>query len=205
MSYALYYHYANLGDVLVIKLSDELGTHHKQDGNLVIIYHDDHVIGYNIFNISQTIKIKAHGLIPLPNEALINVINSILANANEPKLPLLTNSGFVVGYVLEAYPHPDSSHLSITKVDIGHEVLDIVCGAKNVAQGQKVVVATVGTFMFDGMEIKPGKLLGVPSNGMICSARELNLATASTPPGILVLDENTLVGSDFFTIEGRMI
>ena len=81
--------------------------------------------------------------------------------------------GLVVGKVLTCEPHPNSDHLHVTTVDVGAEApLDIVCGAANVAAGQKVIVATVGTVLYDGDQsftIKPSKLRGVPSNGMICA------------------------------------
>lgn len=93
----------------------------------------------------------------------------------------------VVGRVLECGRHPDSDHLSICKVDVGSEVLDIVCGAPNVARGQYVVVAPVGSTLPGGLKIKKAKLRGQPSHGMICSERELGLSDDHS--GILVLDE----------------
>lgn len=95
-------------------------------------------------------------------------------------------SGIVVGHVLTCARHPESDHLSVCTVDIGQaETLTIVCGAPNVAAGQKVPVAPVGVTMPDGMKIKKAKLRGVPSCGMICSERELGLSDDHS--GILVL------------------
>jgi phenylalanyl-tRNA synthetase beta chain len=92
----------------------------------------------------------------------------------------------VVGHVVERAVHPTSDHLSVCKVDIGTgELLDIVCGAPNVAAGQKVPVAPVGTVMPGGLEIKKAKLRGQPSCGMICSERELGLGDGHE--GIMVL------------------
>ena len=99
-----------------------------------------------------------------------------------------------VGHVVECVPHPDSDHLHCCKVDAGQgELLDIVCGAPNVAAGQKVPVALVGTRLPDGMSIKKAKLRGQPSMGMICSERELGLSDAHD--GILVLPEDLLPGA----------
>ncbi|MEG1222633.1 MAG: DUF4479 domain-containing protein, partial [Bacilli bacterium] len=89
-------------------------------------------------------------------------------------------------------------HLHVLKVDVGNEVLDIVCGASNVSNGAVVVVATSGTVMFDGTEIKPGKLLGITSNGMCCSERELNLTKEQDKRGLLLLDDTYQIGADFF-------
>ena len=92
----------------------------------------------------------------------------------------------VVGYVAECARHPEADKLSVCRVDIGAEVLDIVCGAPNVAAGQKVAVAPVGATLPNGMTIKKAKLRGAPSNGMICSEAELGLTEDHT--GIMVLD-----------------
>ena len=100
----------------------------------------------------------------------------------------------VVGHVLTKEAHPDSDHLAVCTVDAGQEeVLNIVCGAPNVAAGQKVPVALVGTTMPGGMVIKKAKLRGVPSFGMICSERELGLSEDHN--GIMVLPEDFKVGT----------
>ena len=100
----------------------------------------------------------------------------------------------VVGHVLTKEAHPDSDHLAVCTVDAGQEeVLNIVCGAPNVAAGQKVPVALVGTTMPGGMVIKKAKLRGVPSFGMICSERELGLSEDHN--GIMVLPEGFKVGT----------
>ena len=100
----------------------------------------------------------------------------------------------VVGHVLTKEAHPDSDHLAVCTVDAGQEeVLNIVCGAPNVAAGQKVPVALVGTTMPGGMVIKKAKLRGVPSFGMICSERELGLSEDHN--GIMVLPKGFKVGT----------
>jgi phenylalanyl-tRNA synthetase beta chain len=102
--------------------------------------------------------------------------------------PFESIATIVVGHVLECADHPDSDHLHVCSVDVGAgEPLQIVCGAPNVAKGQKVPVATIGTTMPDGMQIKKGKLRGVLSCGMICSERELGLSEDHA--GIMVLPE----------------
>lgn len=105
--------------------------------------------------------------------------------------------GLVVGEVLTCEPHPDSDHLHVTTVNIGTETpLNIVCGAPNVAAGQKVIVATIGTVLYDGDEsftIKKSKLRGVPSEGMICAEDEIGVGTSHD--GIMVLPEDTVPGT----------
>lgn len=106
--------------------------------------------------------------------------------------------GVVVGHVLTCEKHPDADRLNITTVNIGLEApVQIVCGAANVAAGQKVPVATIGTVLYDkeGVEftIKKGKIRGQESHGMICAEDELGLGTGHD--GIMVLDENLVPGT----------
>ncbi len=114
--------------------------------------------------------------------------------------------GLVIGEVVTCEAHPNSDHLSKTTVNIGmEELLPIVCGAPNVAAGQKVVVATVGTTLYsddDEFTIKKSKIRGEVSMGMICAEDEIALGTDHD--GIMVLDENAKVGTpakDFFNVE----
>ncbi|HEY9801226.1 MAG TPA: phenylalanine--tRNA ligase subunit beta [Leptolyngbyaceae cyanobacterium] len=106
-------------------------------------------------------------------------------------------NGVVVGKVLERQPHPNADKLSVCQVDIGAaETLNIVCGAANVRADIYVPVATVGTYLPNiDLKIKPAKLRGVPSQGMICSLKELGLP--SEVDGIYIFpEENLTLGSD---------
>ena len=114
--------------------------------------------------------------------------------------------GIVVGHVLTCDKHPNADKLSKTTVDVGTgEPLPIVCGAPNVAAGQKVLVATVGTFLYpdeEGFQIKKSKIRGEVSEGMICAEDELGLGQSHD--GIMVLPEEIEAGtkaSEYFNIE----
>ena len=114
--------------------------------------------------------------------------------------------GLVVGEVLTCEKHPNADRLQKTTVDVGAETLQIVCGAPNVAAGQKVVVATVGTTLYDdkgdSFKIKKGKIRGEASVGMICGADEIGMGAADG--GIMVLDDTVKAGtkaSDYFNLE----
>ncbi|MGV6827206.1 MAG: phenylalanine--tRNA ligase subunit beta [bacterium] len=112
----------------------------------------------------------------------------------EPSAPEFT--GVVVGEVVAKEKHPDADKLSVCQVTTGSdENLQIVCGAKNVAAGMRVPVATVGAVLPGGFKIKKAKLRGVPSQGMICSASELGLAESSD--GIMLLQSEAPIGEDF--------
>ncbi|NVN93835.1 MAG: phenylalanine--tRNA ligase subunit beta [Bacteroidetes bacterium] len=114
--------------------------------------------------------------------------------------------GIVIGEVKSCSKHPDADKLSITTVDVGaEELLHIVCGAPNVASGQKVAVATIGAVLYNGDEsftIKKSKIRGEVSEGMICAEDELGLGHSHA--GIMVLDSSVAVGtaaSSYFKIE----
>ena len=102
-------------------------------------------------------------------------------------------AGVVVAHVLECVPHPDSDHLHITKVDDGSpEPVTVVCGAPNVAAGQKVLFARIGTVLPGDFKIKKSKIRGVESFGMICAEDELGIGGDHS--GIKVLPEDAPVG-----------
>lgn len=118
--------------------------------------------------------------------------------------------GLVIGEVLTCEAHPNSDHLHVTTVNVGQEEpLHIVCGAANVAAGQKVVVATIGTTLYDGDEsftIKKSKLRGELSEGMICAEDEIGLGESHD--GIMVLDPEAVPGtpaSQYFKIESDTV
>ncbi len=103
-------------------------------------------------------------------------------------------AGVVVARVLTCEAHPDSDHLHVTTVDAGSgEPLSVVCGAPNVAAGQKVLLAQVGTVLPGGLKIKKSKIRGVESCGMICAEDELGIGTDHE--GIMVLPEDAVVGT----------
>lgn len=199
MRYALYYDYETIGDVLLIDIKPNIvPSKVVRSGNVVSLYKNDEIIGINIFDISKIIKIKAKGLIPLIDKKILDVINHILKNASINELPYNEESGFRVAKILSLEEHPDSEHLHICTVDIGEEKpLQIVCGAANAREGLKCVCATPFTFMPNGNQIIPSALLGVESNGMLCSGRELNLEGYEGKRGLLELDESYKIGDDF--------
>src|SRR5690606_8103240 len=116
-------------------------------------------------------------------------------------------SGVVVGKILSCEQHPDADKLKLTKVDIGEaEPLQIVCGAPNVAAGQKVPVATIGTTLYDekgaAWDIRKSKIRGESSHGMICAEDELGLGKGHD--GIMVLDQDLKPGTpvaEIFEVE----
>ena len=118
--------------------------------------------------------------------------------------------GLVIGEVLTCVPHPNSDHMHVTTVNLGQgEPVQIVCGASNVAAGQKVVVATLGTKLYDGDEcitIKKSKLRGVESNGMICAEDEIGIGADHS--GIIVLPDTAIPGTlakDYYNVQSDYV
>ena len=193
------YNNKGLTDTLIITLaqSDVADQAFKREGNITEIKRKDQVVGYNIFQVSELIDLSESGPVQLTTDQVDRLNSAIQAAGFDGRLEADTSPKFVVGYVKECKPHEDSDHLSITQVEVDDgDVLQIVCGASNIAQDQTVVVAKPGAIMPDGMVIYPGELRGVESLGMICSARELGIES-NQKKGILVLDDEYEVGQAF--------
>ncbi|BFL67535.1 MULTISPECIES: YtpR family tRNA-binding protein [Staphylococcus] len=195
----LFYNPQGVGDVafLQIEPTDGAFDYNKKD-DVVEITQDGQVVGFNIFNVSDKIKIEGNGHIKLTSEIIEALQQSINNSGFNYKLDTDLSPKFVVGYVETKEKHPDADKLSVLKVNVGNETLQIVCGAPNVAAEQKVVVAKVGAVMPSGMIIKDAKLRGVDSSGMICSMKELDLPNAPQEKGIMVLNDDYEIGQAFF-------
>jgi len=147
----------------------------------------------------------------ISTEEIVKTFNSIgleVDRVAEYRVP----AKIVFGKVIECIKHPDADKLNVCQVDIGTSTRQIVCGAANVRAGLDVIVATIGAVMPNGMQIKPVKLRGVESEGMICSASEVGLE--DTGKGIVVLDisigdfhlgqevsENAILNDDLIELE----
>jgi tRNA-binding protein len=201
MKATFYYNFYLIGDVLLVSTdSINLPTSSKTIDDTTIIYSNDKVVGINIFNWSQYGKIKSEGRIILPPRQMIDIVNVKIAPFGIEPIDYVEETGFKVGEIIDVDIHPSSDHLHILKVDIGKEVLQIVCGASNVKVGMRIVVATVGTHMMNDVEIKDGMLLGVMSQGMCCSPRELGIEGNFLPHHLLEVDSSVPLGSDFFSL-----
>ncbi|MGR6857910.1 YtpR family tRNA-binding protein [Bacillus halotolerans] len=196
-----FYNKEGVGDTLLISLKDvtreQVG--YEKHGDVVKIFNSEtnETTGFNIFNASSYLTIGENGPVAL-SETFVQDVNEMLnRNGIEETLVVDLSPKFVVGYVESKEKHPNADKLSVCKVNVGDETLQIVCGAPNVDQGQKVVVAKVGAVMPSGLIIKDAELRGVPSSGMICSAKELALPDAPAEKGILVLEGDHEAGDAF--------
>ncbi|WP_153730695.1 YtpR family tRNA-binding protein [Sporosarcina obsidiansis] len=197
----VFYNAAGVGDVLFVQLTTERAAHvHCERKNDVAILTDEQtgeVVGFNLFDVSRYFPVQAEGQVELTEELAEQLQQALQQNEVELKLDVDFSPKFVVGYVAQKEKHPNADKLNICQVDVGEETLQIVCGAPNVEAGQKVVVAKVGAVMPSGMIIRDAELRGVPSSGMICSAKELALKDAPNVKGILVLEDQHKAGEPF--------
>ncbi|MGY0694758.1 YtpR family tRNA-binding protein [Virgibacillus sp. FSP13] len=196
----VFYNPIGIGDVLIIPLEDGDRYEVKQEkfGDITKITDvKGTILGYNIFQASTHFELPNTGKITLTEDLLNKLKSFFTKNSLDDSLNFDLRPKFVVGYVNSKTAHENADKLNVCQVDVGDETLQIVCGAPNVDEGQKVVVAKVGAVMPSGLKIKPTKLRGVPSNGMICSQKELGLPNAPKEKGIYVLEDSYKTGEVF--------
>jgi len=121
------------------------------------------------------------------NEKLYETFNNIGLEVDSIKTYNIPK-GVVIGKIVSCQKHPDADKLSLCQIDIGDKIEQIVCGASNVVNAEFVAVATIDTKLGDNFEIKPTKLRGIDSNGMVCSSSEIGLPNMGN--GIMILDDS---------------
>ncbi|MCK1996737.1 DUF4479 domain-containing protein [Psychrobacillus psychrodurans] len=197
----IFYNKPGVGDVLLIQLTPEktekVITETKGDVTQVIDVKTNEVLAINIFEFSKYKVLDLQGNVPLTTEIVETIQQILEKNDVSFTLEVDLSPKFVVGHVDSLEQHPNADKLKVCQVNVGESTLQIVCGAPNVEAGQKVVVAKVGAVMPSGMVIKDAELRGIASSGMLCSARELAIPDAPEVKGILILDEQKEVGSEF--------
>lgn len=178
----IFYNKNNLNDTMVISIKNNKPTEVQTNNEFSILKNNGEIIGINIFNVSSKINLK-EGYLFLNNEIkdfILKVTKIDLSNYYEPQ--------FLIGKVIECTPI-ENTHLHLCKVDTKKDVLQIVCGAKNVKKDIYVVVANENTCMPNGMIIAKSKLQGHESCGMLCSQKELMNDPKIESQGILIIDE----------------
>lgn len=194
-NYSLYYSYKNIGDVLIVDLdNDAVVTSHQQIDNIVVIYSHDQVVGYNIFNFSKIVKIKTQGLIYLPSNILIDVINDILNNAHLENLAYKSNSGYLICEIKQI---DELDGVRLIYADARSQMLLCLSKKEGLEVGQKVVLAISGTTLNNGVLIRDNSTEYGLINGHICTNKELNISNDNQ---IFLVDEEGMIGNDFFQI-----
>ncbi|MGL5245966.1 MAG: YtpR family tRNA-binding protein [Mycoplasmoidaceae bacterium] len=184
----IFYNKNTMNDTMTINLVPEHFTRIENVKQGTLLYNEDKFIGMNIFDVSKFIEIE-EGYLYLNKK----IADFVLKKFNIDLIEYHTKK-FIVGEVLKA-EEVENSNVKKCIVDIKTELLQIVCGAENVEQGKKVVVALTNTVMPSGKVIVPTRIMGIESTGMICSRKELwNFGENS---GILILDDSYEKGQEF--------
>lgn len=189
--------------VIINPVQNDENVRYEKNGDITIIHQEQtrEILGYNISQASEKFDISFSGILLENDEKLKQQVIDFLEE-NQIQISENVNEcqqDFRIGHVVKCEKHPDSEKLSVCKLNIGEkEAIQVVCGAKNIAEGQFVVVAMIGSVMPNGLAILPGILRKIASNGMICSASELNLPHQYQSEGILILSEHAPVGQNFF-------
>ena len=189
-----FYNPTATGDVLLLT-RDSNSTSAKsfeRKGDVAVVRpaHQEEIVSVNIFNASQYLDLSETGQVLLSDEQL-KTINELISKTDyEAEVKVDATPKFVVGYVKSCDPVEDSDHLSLTQTNVGDTTLQIVCGAKNIRQGLHVLVARPGAVMPSGLIIWPSELRGIPSYGMVCSTRELQLEGVGNTEGIWELSDH---------------
>lgn len=192
----------HVGDVLMLIVADDQGqsVRVERKGKVAQIKREDtgDIVAWNIFEPKIASPLPGDGQVELTAED-VELLNAELAKSGfSEQITFDGQAKFVIAEILEMEEHPDSDHLHICKVEVGFsEPVQIVCGAPNAAVGLKTVAALPGAMMPNGSLIFPGKLRGVDSFGMLCSARELALPNAPQVRGIIELDASLKAGEKF--------
>lgn len=192
------YQPATMGDMLAIYLQQTLpATHHLKKDKMMFIYHQDKLIGINVFQPKTLIKDLDQGLIRRMNPASIAVLNQTFQHHGVNLVLPSFESGFIVAEVQQVEPHPDADALFVCQVNIGTKVIQIVTNAQKVKPGHRLVVALPGAMLLDGQVLQEGMMLKVLSQGMFCSEKALGI-TPETQVGVYRLDDQRPIGKDFY-------
>jgi tRNA-binding EMAP/Myf-like protein len=192
------YQPATMGDMLAIYVEQTLpATHHIQKDKMIFIYHQDKLIGINVFQPKTLIKDLDQGLIRRMNPASIAVLNQTFQQQGVNVVLPMFESGFIVAEVQQVEPHPDADALFVCQVNIGTKVIQIVTNSQKVKPGHHLVVALPGAMLLDGQVLQEGMMLKVLSQGMFCSEKTLGI-TPETQVGVYRLDDQRPIGKDFY-------
>ncbi|MGX7107759.1 YtpR family tRNA-binding protein [Hutsoniella sourekii] len=196
----LAFYNANVGDVLMAtraSIADDFAQAESNAGVTVVKdQRDGQVVAVNVFDVQEQLGLENQGQVKLNDDQTAYINQRIQKAGFDLELAFDNEEKFVVGYVEACEDHPDSDHLSITQTRVSpDQVVQIVCGASNIDQGLKVLVAKPGAVMPSGAIIWPGELRGEESMGMICSTRELGLEQIEDYPGIWELESHFEVGT----------
>jgi tRNA-binding EMAP/Myf-like protein len=192
------YQPSTLGDLLALYLQPNLTANRSvRFGDLVLIYHDQTLIGINLYQPKTYLPSLTAGILRRAEASWLETLNTLLKNAGvKDSLPPF-HSGFSIGEITQIETHPDADQLFVCQVNLGQKTIQVVTNSKKVKPLDKVVVALPGTLLNDGSFIQEGVMMQVTSQGMFCSEKTLGISP-ETQVGVLVLPQTAIIGKDFY-------
>lgn len=197
--YRLFYNYPVSKDVLFVLIDPSAPvTKTETEGEVVALYNEDRLIGYNIFDVSKTVKLSAHGIIFYPDPRLVDAINAILSRNGFDPLPYAVRSGFEVLEVVSIEEHPlDEKAFIVTLKGKEGETFGTVSKARNLAPSLRVVAAMDGAILSDGTLFRKRVEKNLPIDVLLMSPKMLGLGEEEDVAFSLD-DDKAPLGSDFF-------
>lgn len=197
--YRLFYNYPISKDVLFVLIDPSAPvTKTMRVGEVVALYDEERLVGYNIFDVSKTVKLNAHGIIFYPDPRLIDAINAILSRNGFDPLPYLDRSGFEVLEILSTEEHPLDEKASIVALrGKGEETFWTVSKAKNLLPSLRVVAAMDGAILRDGTLFHKRIEKNLPIDVFLMSPKMLGLGEEEDV-AFVVEEQNVALGHDFF-------
>ena len=198
--YRLFYNHQALKDVLIIVIDPEARVIKSEThNNVVALYGEDNkLVGYNIFHIDDVMKIKANGVIFVPDSKLLEVVNSLLEREGLTPLSEVKDSGYKVAKVLSTEEHPLDEKALILKLQCGDKTYETVSNLKGIEEGSMVVVALDGTILYDGSMYHKAIIKNISNDVKVLSPVELRLEGSEKDAFLLDEDPSFKDGEDFF-------
>lgn len=197
--YRLFYNYGVSKDVLFVLIDpSKKVTSTKRVEEVEALYNENELVGYNIFDVSKTVKINAEGIIFLPEAHLVDAINNILSRTSFPLLPKAMESGFTVLKIQSLEEHPLDEKASIVTLEgKDGQRFETVSKAKNLSVGDLCVAAKDGAILADGTLFRKGIEKNIPIDVLLMSPKMLKLGTEEDV--LFVPKEGDYqIGDDFF-------
>jgi tRNA-binding EMAP/Myf-like protein len=192
------YQPSTMGDMLAIYFEQSLpATHHQKKESIVFIYHQDKLIGVNVFQPKTLINDIQQGVIRRMPQSSIEILNQTFKRLGVNLILPMFHSGFVVAEVQRVDVHPDADALFVCQVNIGTSLIQIVTNSKKVKPNDRVVVALPGAMLLDGQILQEGMMLKILSQGMFCSEKTLGISP-ETQVGVYLLGTTIAIGKDYY-------
>ena len=186
--------------VIMVEIKDKKVESVSKDNNIVQLFNNGEILGFNIFD-DKLFSTYADGFI-YPEAEVLSELNTYLkANKLDYNFSYNKKDYLQVGEVLEVNKVKGSDNLSLCKVLVKDQHYSMICGASNVKVGMKTIAALDNALLSDGTKISAGEVLGVYSDGMLCSLKELGLDQDKKYEGIVDLGEDAKVGSSFYDLD----